>query len=174
MDDLTGRKLMVVAHPDDETLWGGGLILRYPGNWTVVACSTPMADPVRAEKFLAAIERLGATGSVLPFLETFSSRLSVDVDVTGYDVVVTHGPEGEYGHPHHIQVHHAVAARATGRLLTFGGPCPIELTTAERAAKLHALKAYDHVLPYDGVPMMKWEALLARYGAQWLERESYG
>ena len=90
------------------------------------------------------------------------------------DVVVTHGAAGEYGHPHHVQVHQYVIARASGRVLTFGGPHVLELTMAERAAKLHALKAYDHVLPYEGVPMAKWEALLARYGAAWMERETYG
>jgi LmbE family N-acetylglucosaminyl deacetylase len=174
MDDLTGRKLMVVAHPDDETLWGGGLILRYPGHWTVIACSTPMADPVRAAKFLEATRRLGATGIVSPFMETFSSILPFDYDLSGYDVIVTHGAAGEYGHPHHVQVHREVTSRARCRVLTFGGDDALLLTAAERAGKLHALKAYDHILPYDGMPMAKWEALLARYGASWLEREPYG
>lgn len=173
MDGLTGRKLMIVAHPDDETLWGGGLVLRYPGQWTVVACSTPMADPIRAEKFLVACERLGAAGRVLPQMETYSSHLAIEVDLAGYDVIVTHGAAGEYGHPHHVQVHQWVTARARCRVLTFGGPHELVLTTAERAAKLHALKAYDHVLPYDGMPRPKWEALLIRYGAAWLERETY-
>ena len=94
----------------------------------------------------------------------------VDLD---FDRIVTHGPAGEYGHPHHVQVSAYVRGRATTRVMTFGGPELLELSTAERAAKLHALKSYDHIRPYEGVPMAKWEALLVRYGSSWLERESY-
>ena len=175
MDDLNGRKLMVVAHPDDETLWGGGIVLRYPGGWVIQCCSVPVADPIRADKFLEACRRLGAEGRVLHGRDVYDCPLAgleyVDLDA---DVIVTHGAEGEYGHPHHVQVHQHVVRRAPCRVLTFGGPDVLELTTGERAAKLHALKAYDHVLPYDGMPRPKWAALLIRYGASWLERETYG
>jgi LmbE family N-acetylglucosaminyl deacetylase len=175
VDDLTGRKLMVVAHPDDETLWGGGIVLRYPGNWDIYCCSVPIADPVRADKFHVACERLGATGHVIRHAET-PSLGHLDLVPLDYDVIVTHGPNGEYGHAHHRQVHEYVYARAKCRLLTFGyqtGVHALELTTDERAAKLHALRAYNHVLPYEGVARPKWEALLIRYGAGWLERETY-
>jgi hypothetical protein len=169
------RLTMIVAHPDDETLWGGGYILRHPGDWLVQCCSVPVADPVRAERFHTACARLGARGRVLQNRDQYEVQLAdltaLDLD---FDLIVTHGPAGEYGHPHHVQVSAHVRAWATGRVVTFGGPNVLELTTAERAAKLHALKAYDHVRPYEGVPMAKWEALLVRYGAEWLERETYG
>jgi hypothetical protein len=167
---------MVVAHPDDETLWGAGIILRNPGDWTVVACSTPMSDPVRAVKFEEALRRLGAKGRVSPYLETFSSRLPMDVDIDGFDVIVTHGANGEYGHPHHCQVSDHVRAHASCRVITFGfetGAEVLRLTAAEAASKAHALQAYDHVLPYDGRTLPKWQALLDRYGRHWLERETY-
>jgi LmbE family N-acetylglucosaminyl deacetylase len=168
------RLTMIVAHPDDETLWGGAYMLRHPGDWLVQCCSVPVSDPIRAIKFHEACKRLGATGFVLPNRDEYGIPLA---DLSGlnldHDLIVTHGAAGEYGHPHHVQVSEYVRTHARGRVVTFGGPSVLELTRAERARKLHALKAYDHVLPYEGVPMAKWEALLARYGASWLERETY-
>ena len=55
MDSLiTAAKwpMMLVAHGDDESLWGGGLLARYAHkNWTVVCCTVPWADPIRTDKF---------------------------------------------------------------------------------------------------------------------------
>lgn len=165
---------MIVAHPDDETLWGGGYLLRYPGDWTVQCCSVPVADPVRAVRFREACARLGARSVVHDSPDRFETPLAgLDGLDLAFDQIVTHGLAGEYGHPHHQQVSGYVLCHARCPVVTFGGPTELLLTTAERAAKLHALKAYDHVLPYDGVPMAKWEALLIRYGAAWLERETY-
>jgi LmbE family N-acetylglucosaminyl deacetylase len=32
-----GRYAVIVAHPDDEVLWAGGLMLMHPdSNWTVI------------------------------------------------------------------------------------------------------------------------------------------
>ena len=172
---MKGRRLLIVAHPDDETLWAGGLVLRHPGDWTIVACSVPVADPLRAVKFHDAIERLGAKGWVVKQPDQFGQPLALDADLSGYDVVVTHGPEGDYGHPHHVQVHHHVRQRARCRTVWFGydeGET-LRLTPEEGRQKLRALQAYDHVLEYDGTPMPKWAALLQRYGRQWLEREFY-
>ena len=45
--DFSGKNLMVVAHPDDETMWGGSLPIRYPGDWFIVCCTVPKRDPER-------------------------------------------------------------------------------------------------------------------------------
>lgn len=165
---------MVVAHPDDETLWGGGIVLRNPGGWVIQCCSVPEADPIRADKFREACRRLGAEPRVLHGRDVYDCPLSgleyVDLDA---DVIVTHGAAGEYGHPHHVQVHQWVVARASCPVVCFGGDQVLELTQAESDAKRWALMAYDHVLPYEGVPMPKWQALLMRYGDGWLRRETY-
>lgn len=166
---------MVVAHADDETLWGGGLILRHPGDWTVMCCSVPVADPIRAERFVVACERLGARPVLYAAPDRYGVPLALDVALDGFDTVVTHGREGEYGHPHHVQVSAYVRARARCPVITFGYDAgeALRLTEAEQAAKLRALQAYDHELVYDGVLMPKWAALLQRYGRHWLERELF-
>lgn len=54
---------------------------------------------------------VGPTGELFPFsnrLELVVRQLKGHLDRTQPDVILTHGPEGEYGHPAHIQVHQSV------------------------------------------------------------------
>ena len=63
---------VIVAHPDDETLWAGGLMLMHPEvKWTVVTLCRK-SDLDRAPKFFKALERLNAVG----FLICLSNRHS--------------------------------------------------------------------------------------------------
>lgn len=164
------KRVMFVAHPDDESLWGAGLILRYPGSWDVIAASIPRADPVRAEKFYAACEALGAKGFVCRRTESPANEPLYHLDeihLSRYDHIVTHGAAGEYGHLQHKQLHNHVVANYPGKLLTFfgfkTGAFRIDLTPEETARKMDALKCYDHELPYDGGTLPKWQALIHRY-----------
>ena len=53
---------IIVAHPDDETLWAGGLMLLHPQTrWTVITLCRK-GDPDRAVKFQRVMEHLGAKG----------------------------------------------------------------------------------------------------------------
>jgi hypothetical protein len=161
------RSAIVVAHPDDETIWAGGYPLRYRGDWTVLCCSVPRIDPVRAIKFFDACAVLGVCGDVLPFTESPPTQAlgHLDrLDLSGFDLILTHNAEGEYGHVHHKSVHQHVVRNATCKILTFGygkGSIRIDLTPDETARKLAALSCYDHTSPTDGKP--KWRALLDRY-----------
>lgn len=167
------KRVMLVAHPDDETLWGAGIIMRYPGDWTVICASIPQIDPIRAQKFKDACEVLGAFPVVIDKIEDMANEPMKgleDIDLSEYDHIVTHGEWGEYGHLHHKNVHRYVARKYGKKILTFFGYRPkgegkhkIELTEFEVARKLRALKCYNHVLPYNGKPMPKWEALYERY-----------
>lgn len=168
---LEGRRLVIVAHPDDETLWAGGLMLAYPGDWTVVCCSIPQRDPIRAWKFFDACDRLGAKGRLVPALEPdanepmVSHRILADW-VNQFDVVVSHNAQGEYGHLHHRNLNRWCAGHVRGPIhLTFGGlggRFPIKDVYVE--AKHAVLRCYDHVTPYEGADMPKWQALEHRYG----------
>src|ERR1039458_2480503 len=56
------RAAVVVAHPDDETLWCGGYILNHPEfHWRIVTLCRA-SDPDRAPKFRRVLQRLGAEG----------------------------------------------------------------------------------------------------------------
>lgn len=164
------KRAVVVAHPDDEVLWGAGIVIRYPGDWTIICCSIPKSDPIRAVKFIDAVRELGATPHVHHVQEpdaNESMRYLDDIDLSAYDHIVTHGAAGEYGHLQHKDVHRHITRKYSRKHLTFfgygAGGWQIDLTEFEAARKLRALKKYDHLHPYCGVVMPKWEALSELY-----------
>jgi LmbE family N-acetylglucosaminyl deacetylase len=177
------RRALVVAHPDDESLFFGGLLVACPGNWTILCASTPRADPVRARKFFDAARALGAADArICSSTEPPAGEPMDDIegrlgDLGQFDEIVTHNAVGEYGHVQHISINRYIAARWPERIVTggygkAGEPHRIVLTPERFGRKLDALRCYDHVSPNDGRP--KWEALLDRYGRQFeLSVETY-
>jgi len=100
------RAAVVVAHPDDETLWCGGYILEHPEiDWRIVTLCRA-SDPDRAPKFRRVLKQLGAAGEMadmddepaqvpLPIeqiQETIARLLLGD----SFSLILTHGPMGEY------------------------------------------------------------------------------
>ncbi len=179
------RCALIVAHPDDEAMWFAGYLLTHPGDWTVICCSIPRTDPVRAWKFYDACTTLGVVGKVIPVTETPPSQRLLGLhmlDLTGYELILTHGsePEPGYGHQHihHQHVHqHVTRGYPNHSIKTLGqGGEQIRLTESQLARKHAALRCYDHRLPYQGELIPKWQALLHRYcetGGYDLGVESY-
>lgn len=164
------KAAMVVAHPDDETLWGAGWILaNATDEFTVICCSTPKRDPVRADKFRDACAVLRATPWQCYAVDR-GGHAPLDLrglpDLMQFDYVVTHNHMGEYGNPHHVQVNHYVREHFQGRpTYCFGRglnhASSFTLSDEQAARKLEALKCYSHVSSADGMP--KWRALIDRY-----------
>jgi LmbE family N-acetylglucosaminyl deacetylase len=169
------RPAVIVAHPDDECLFAAGLVLRnWAKPWTIICCSIPRRDPIRAWKFFDACEVLGAKGRLLPSQESEPSEPLCGLPQVGlleeFDCIVTHNQWGEYGHTHHQQVaRHFADAAGQRRLITFGyrkdgrGAESIELNERERQLKAQAMRCYNHVLPYEQWEWPKWRALEHRY-----------
>lgn len=166
------KRALVVAHPDDESLWFGGLLASEPGDWTIVCCSIPRADPERAWKFFNACEVLGAKARLLPYTEAGPKEplphLGL-IDLSGFDQVVTHNSVGEYGHFQHTHLNRYLVARCPDKIVTGGyGKAPgakrLVLNEHQLGIKMAALRCYDHVSPTDGKP--KWRALIDRYGSE--------
>ena len=100
------RAAVVVAHPDDETLWCGGYILAHPEfDWRIVTLCRA-SDPDRAPKFRRALEQLGAAGEMadlddepdqvpLP-IEQIQETITRLLARYSYGLILTHGPKGEY------------------------------------------------------------------------------
>jgi LmbE family N-acetylglucosaminyl deacetylase len=100
------RAAVVVAHPDDETLWCGGFILAHPEfDWRIVTLCRA-SDPDRAPKFRLVLEQLGALGEMadlddgpaqLPLpIERVQEAIAVLLAGSSYSLILTHGPKGEY------------------------------------------------------------------------------
>jgi LmbE family N-acetylglucosaminyl deacetylase len=97
---------VIVAHPDDETLWAGGLMLMHPEvKWTVVTLCRK-SDPDRAPKFFKALERLRAGGFMADIDDGPEQRPldSSEVQKTivellpskRFNLIITHSTAGEY------------------------------------------------------------------------------
>lgn len=115
----SGRALVIVAHPDDETIWMGGTLLMNPTiDWTIFSlCRSADAD--RAPKFKKACDYYGAR-SIMTDLEDegimnipqsipeIEKRIRTHIGTQSFDYIFTHGTNGEYSHPRHVGVHRTV------------------------------------------------------------------
>jgi LmbE family N-acetylglucosaminyl deacetylase len=111
--------LVIVAHPDDETLWAGGqMLLRRDWIWTVVAMCRG-SDPDRKPRFFRALKQLNARGRIADLDDEPNQRplsdahvceaLLAELDESKYDLMLTHSPDGEYTrHRRHEEVSRAV------------------------------------------------------------------
>src|SRR5689334_18042557 len=123
---IEGKKIaMVVAHPDDESLWAGGLPLRFKDReWTIFCCSIPRRDPIRATQAIAAALSLDCSLTRLDHVETdLETRFTwlTELHLDGFDTIVTHNAYGEYGHQHHIGVHDYIAENYSHKELIYFG-----------------------------------------------------
>lgn len=167
-----------VAHPDDETIWAGGLIsnLYRP---VVYACSVPVRDPIRIQKFFDACASLDAEARIIPHCEVPGEELSYLDNYTHllskFSLIVTHNACGEYGHIHHKQIHRWVVENAQCPVLCFGyGEHEgFPLKPLYEWDKKAALECYDHKSITDG-GLTKAEALRRVYGKRFdFSKESY-
>ncbi|HEY5959856.1 MAG TPA: hypothetical protein VIV60_25050 [Polyangiaceae bacterium] len=113
------KVVVLVAHPDDETLWAGGTLLAH-GGWQVwVGTLCRGGDLDRAPRFQQLLDRLGARGAMAD-LDDGPAQLALardDVRATllaqlptgPLDLVMTHAPHGEYTrHLRHEEVSYCV------------------------------------------------------------------
>lgn len=124
---------VLVAHPDDETLWAGGTLLAEPSWQPFVWSACRASDADRAPKFHRVMKQLGARGAMAdlddspeqPPLtdEQVESSLLESLSTHHFDRVLTHSPLGEYTrHQRHEDV-----ARAVLRLWLRGALSAAEL-----------------------------------------------
>ena len=110
---------IIVAHPDDETLWVGGTILNNP-LWTYYIISLSRKnDEDRAPKFYKALKILNAQG-IMGDLDDGPEQTPLDnalvqqavldlLPQRHFDLIITHNPHGEYTkHLRHEEVSKAV------------------------------------------------------------------
>lgn len=123
-DEERGRPVesatLIYAHPDDETIFAGGLMLAHPDwKWTLLRM-TGGNDPAREKSHARALDLyrkeglniqahcFNGTDEWLNWIGRAHWAAALAQTRGKADVVFTHGFRGEYGHPHHIALHHIV------------------------------------------------------------------
>jgi len=119
MDSKTKTIAVIVAHPDDETLWAGGTLLMNAEKKYFIASLCRKNDPDRAPKFKQAVKVLGATGIMGDLDDGPEQTPLTDEQVetavlnllpaTSFDLIITHSIFGEYTrHRRHEEIGRAV------------------------------------------------------------------
>ena len=93
---------MLHAHPDDELLFAGALMMSMPDwHWTTVS----LTGGARAHRYPGISLGFPDPWRILTRAEYLEWREAVrDLRLTP-DIVLSHNRLGEYGHPHHMAVH---------------------------------------------------------------------
>lgn len=119
MDKKSKSVAIIVAHPDDETLWAGGTILSHPEWDCFIISLCRKSDTDRAPKFDRVLDVLGAKG-IMGDLDDGPAQAPVsekDVEEAilellpkwHFDLVITHSIDGEYTkHLRHSEIGKAV------------------------------------------------------------------
>jgi len=113
--DKPYHKLLIIAHPDDETLWGYYQLKENKG-WKIL-CITNASNTTRVNElkniaiyFDTALEIWNYQDS--PIHYNMHPQLYKDIEneinKTNVKMVLTHNPLGEYGHIQHIKVSNVV------------------------------------------------------------------
>ena len=110
--------LLIVAHPDDEIIFAGNLLLTYNFIDKVI-CVTNGDNKVRKSEFESVMKKVKVDYEIWDFHDEWK----VDLDIDGirkklhntlrekkWDMVLTHNEIGDnnYEHPHHKQVFECV------------------------------------------------------------------
>lgn len=176
--------VVIVAHPDDETLWAGGIMLEHPlNNWFIV-CLCRASDRDRAARFKNALVLLKAQG-VMGDLDDGPNQHPLDekeledeilrlLPCTHFDLILTHDSVGEYTrHLRHEEVSKAVVTLWHDRKITANElwtfayedgnkayfPKAIENATIfESLSEKIWLRKYKLITQTYGFPEDSWEA----------------
>ena len=126
---------IIVAHPDDETLWAGGTILSHPSWKWFIACLCRGSDNDRAPKFLKTLQVLGSDG-IIGDLDDGPEQKPLDkneiehtilqlLPSRHFNLIISHNPGGEY--TRHIR--HEETSKAVIKLWKAGRISANELWT---------------------------------------------
>jgi len=120
MNSKTSKSIvLIVAHPDDETLWAGGTMLSYPNHKWFVVCVCRAGDIERSTRFYNALKVYKA-GGIMGNLDDGPDQhplkeKEVEDEIlrllppTDFDLIITHNSTGEYTkHLRHEEVNKAV------------------------------------------------------------------
>ena len=181
VDLSRATNLMIVAHPDDETLWGGAHLLDED---YLVVCVTCGNDKNRVMEFQQALAISDDQYLMLDYpdkvngkrddwatsLEFITEDLKEIMQIKNWDKIVTHNIDGEYGHIHHKMLHDVVTSvydnnSVKGSLYFFG-----------KYYKKNDMSLYqDNLTPINSdVSSIKINQMIEVYKSQSFIKDSFG
>lgn len=154
-------KLMIVAHPDDESIFGGGALIQEPG-WKVI-CLTNGNNKTRSREFRSAMMFVNAECEIWDFPDEYDGEFDEEevkdalrdhLDSGQFHKVVTHNLHGEYGHSQHRSLSRILHSMKLDHLYVFeteDDPLPFHILQK----KLELLQHYksqmfviEQLMPY--------------------------
>lgn len=125
-NDYLCKKLMIVAHPDDETIFGGIELAEHGQDYKVV-CLTNGSNELRKKEFTKAMKALKIKSweiwdwkdDLYGFKDLDLEKLKILINSRNWEKIVTHNSIGEYGHPQHKEVFDAIKS-ITSNFYVFG------------------------------------------------------
>jgi len=111
--DTNNKRLMIIAHPDDEVMWAFNELINED---YLVVCMTCGSNKKRIKEFTRVMKYTNDDYIMLNYPDKVNgersnwsieySNIKNDLErIIGYkrwDIVLTHNPKGEYGHIQHI------------------------------------------------------------------------
>jgi LmbE family N-acetylglucosaminyl deacetylase len=154
---------MIVAHPDDESLFGGAQLLM--GGWKVV-CVTNGNNQVRRSEFESVMRITNSEFEIWNYSDSFCgldgpslvTDISRVIDECGWEKILTHNEQGEYRHKHHLQIHKIVKSfNENASFFSFDEPLPEEIWQ-RKLGLIEQYKSQSHVCK-DFIFMARAESL---------------
>ncbi len=190
------NKLMIIAHPDDDMIWGGTALIK---DDYVVVCITCGVNKTRVKEFETVMEETNDKYIMLGYPDKTNGQkdnwnlvrqsihedLEKIINLKDWEIIVTHNPEGEYGHIHHKMTSHMVTESANHSKLYYFGkyytkrsmasletPLPNRIDDELLNKKIEILKMYesqsfimtmfDQMFPYENwLSYDEWQVLYA-------------
>ena len=111
------KAAIIMAHPDDETIWTGGLLLSKKSWHWKIFIATNYETEDRPNEFKKAIEKYKNYGvsnldyefiRIMPDMQEYDKLNKNEIhkklntiDLSTFDLIFTHNIDGEYGHGNH-------------------------------------------------------------------------
>jgi hypothetical protein len=101
--------LVVIAHPDDDMLFFGELLI-YRSNLIKVICVTCLSKDNRDKEFINVMKKLDVDyemwdiSDIKSYADSDIIRSKLTNAIKGFDIFFTHSLSGETGHPTHILI----------------------------------------------------------------------
>ena len=156
--------VVIVAHPDDETLWAGGTILSHPSNKWFIVCLCRANDTDRSTRFYNALKLLNADG-IMGDVDDGPDQIPLSANeieevilqllpATHFDLIITHDSKGEYTrHLRHEEVSQAVVSLWNSGQVTADKLWTFAYEDGKKAYFPRAIKTADY---YEKLPEQVW------------------